>query len=246
MSKTLLEACHVRKTFGAPGQDLEVLRDINLTLNIGEMVALLGVSGTGKSTLIQILGTLDQPTSGTVAINGTQLFSLSGKKCAAFRNRHIGFIYQSHRLLPEFSALENVLMPMLIGRVPRQEALSRARQALQEVALEHRLEHRPGQLSGGEQQRVAIARAVVTRPDLLLADEPTGNLDRKTAKGVFDLLKKLNKTHNLTCLMVTHNTELAADLDRRIHLVDGQLESAPPLSTDHGCDAPPLDQLYPT
>ena len=225
MSNILLEAHNVQKTFGSLGQDLEVLRNINLTLEKGEMVALLGVSGTGKSTLLQILGSLDRPTSGTVTMTGVDLFALSQEKCAAFRNRHIGFIYQSHRLLPEFSALENVVLPLLIGRTPQREAMSMAEQALQEVGLEQRMTHRPGQLSGGEQQRVAIARAVVTHPDLLLADEPTGNLDRKTAMGVFDLLKKLNSRHGLTCLMVTHNTELASDLDRCIHLVDGQLKS---------------------
>ena len=223
MRQILLEARAVQKSFPSLSQDLTVLRDVNLTLSKGEMVALLGVSGTGKSTLIQILGALDRPSGGTVTVDGVDLFSLSQKKCAAFRNQRIGFIYQSHRLLPEFSALENVLLPLLIGRVPRREALPRAEQALQEVELAHRLSHRPGQLSGGEQQRVAIARAVVTNPDLLLADEPTGNLDRKTAQGVFNLLKNLNQTRGLTCLMVTHNRTLAADLDRRVHLVDGQL-----------------------
>ncbi|MEO5340994.1 MAG: ABC transporter ATP-binding protein [Magnetococcus sp. MYC-9] len=223
MRPILLEARNVRKSFRSQSQDLEVLRGVNLTLNKGEMVALLGVSGTGKSTLIQILGALDRPSSGSVTVDGVDLFTLSQTKCAAFRNQRVGFIYQSHRLLPEFSALENVLLPLLIGRIPRREAMPRAQQALQEVELSHRLSHRPGQLSGGEQQRVAIARAVVTNPDLLLADEPTGNLDRKTAQGVFDLLKRLNDSRGLTCLMVTHNRELAADLDRRIHLVDGQL-----------------------
>lgn len=226
-----MKACDIRKTFGTSGQDLEVLRGINLTLEKGEMVALLGVSGTGKSTLIQILGSLDRPTHGSVTCfmgdahitAGVDLFSLSQKRCAIFRNRHIGFIYQSHRLLPEFSALENVLLPLLIARIPQKEALPRALQVLQEVKLEDRITHRPGQLSGGEQQRVAIARAIVTNPDLLLADEPTGNLDRKTAREVFNLIKDLNNRRGMTCLMVTHNTELASNLDRRIYLIDGQL-----------------------
>ncbi|MBF0459847.1 MAG: ABC transporter ATP-binding protein [Magnetococcales bacterium] len=223
MQQILLEARAVRKSFRSLSQDLEVLRGVDLTLAKGEMVALLGVSGTGKSTLVQILGALDRPSSGTVMVDGVDLFALSQEKCAAFRNRRVGFIYQSHRLLPEFTALENVLLPLLIGRIPRKEALPRAEQALHEVELTHRLTHRPGQMSGGEQQRVAIARAVVTNPDLLLADEPTGNLDRKTAQGVFNLLKNLNRTRSLTCLMVTHNRDLANDLDRRIHLVDGLL-----------------------
>ncbi|MBF0185093.1 MAG: ABC transporter ATP-binding protein [Magnetococcales bacterium] len=223
MSETLLQAHELRKAFRTSSQEFEVLRGVNLSLGRGELVALLGVSGTGKSTLIQILGALDRPTSGTVMVDGVDLFALSQNRCAAFRNQRIGFIYQSHRLLPEFTALENVVMPLLIGRVARKEALQRAEQALDEVELAHRLHHRPGQLSGGEQQRVAIARAVVCNPDLLLADEPTGNLDRKTAQGVFHLLKELNRSKGLTCLMVTHNMELAADLDRRIHLIDGQL-----------------------
>jgi lipoprotein-releasing system ATP-binding protein len=223
MSETLLQAQDLRKTFHTSSQEFEVLRGVNLTLARGEMVALLGVSGTGKSTLIQILGALDRPSSGTVRMEGVDLFALSQNKCAAFRNRHIGFIYQSHRLLPEFTALENVMLPLLIGRTARRAAKIRAEEALHEVELAHRLHHRPGQMSGGEQQRVAIARAVVGNPELLLADEPTGNLDRKTAEGVFHLLQALNRNKGLTCLMVTHNRELAADLDRRIHLIDGQL-----------------------
>ena len=228
MSNILLEARMIRKRFGTQDQDLEVLRGVNVTLHEGEMVALLGVSGTGKSTLLQILGGLDHPTHGTVSLAGEDLFSLSQRQRALFRNRHIGFIYQSHRLLPEFSALENVLLPLLIGRTPRRDALPTAKQLLKEVGLAHRMSHRPGQLSGGEQQRVAIARAVATQPILLLADEPTGNLDRKTADNVFGLLKHLNHTYGLTCLIVTHNTELAEAMDRCIHLVDGQCDGAVP------------------
>ncbi|MBF0384163.1 MAG: ABC transporter ATP-binding protein [Magnetococcales bacterium] len=202
---------------------LEVLKGIDLTLNRGEMVALLGDSGSGKSTLIQILGTLDQPTGGTVSLDGTDLFKLNRKKQAEIRNQKIGFIYQFHRLLPEFTSLENVMMPLLIGREIPKIAKEKASKVLEQVGLKERLLHRPGQLSGGEQQRVAIARSIVTEPILLLADEPTGNLDRGTAWSIFELLQNLNQDLGLTCLMVTHNNELAQHLNRQVHMIDGCL-----------------------
>ncbi len=219
----LLAACGVKKFFGSGAQRLEVLKGVDLQLHHGEMVALLGVSGSGNSTLLQIMGGLDRPDEGTVLVDGEDLFALSANRAAEFRNRRIGFVYQSHRLMPEFSALENVMMPLLIARVARKKAADLAALQLEEVGLGHRFTHRPGQLSGGEQQRVAIARALISSPGLLLADEPTGNLDRKTALGVFDLFRQLNKKRGLACLMVTHNPELAVDLDRRLHLVEGAL-----------------------
>lgn len=224
----ILAAQGVKKNFGMEQQHLEVLKGVDLVLGRGEMVALLGVSGSGKSTLLQIMGGLDRPSEGKVFMEGEDLFSLSASKAAEFRNRRIGFVYQSHRLLPEFSALENVMMPLLIARTSRKQAMERAKALLDEVGLTHRATHRPGQLSGGEQQRVAIARALVTGPGLLLADEPTGNLDRKTALEVFHLLRHLNQLRGLTCLMVTHNPELAHDLDRRLHLVEGMLVEEKP------------------
>ncbi|MBF0176101.1 MAG: ABC transporter ATP-binding protein [Magnetococcales bacterium] len=224
MSETpLLEARDVLKTFRTPAQSLDILKRVCLRLEVGEMAALQGVSGAGKSTLIQILGCLDRPTSGQVLLNGQDIFALRPVQQAGMRNRHIGFVYQSHRLLPEFSAVENVMMPLLIGRHPREMARTRAEEILTEVGLADRMHHKPGQLSGGEQQRVAIARAVVHGPDLLLADEPTGNLDLQTAETVFQMFMELNRRRRLTCLMVTHNPELAARLDRRFHLRDGHL-----------------------
>ncbi|NGZ06484.1 MAG: ABC transporter ATP-binding protein [Magnetococcales bacterium] len=223
----LLEARGICKYFGPGSQRLEVLKGVEFTLHRGEMAALLGVSGSGKSTLLQIMGGLDRPSAGTIYMDGADLYALSAERAAEFRNRHIGFVYQSHRLLPEFSALENVMMPLLIGRQSAQRATEAATRLLEEVGLAHRLHHRPGQLSGGEQQRVAIARALVTGPALLLADEPTGNLDRKTALEVFALLRRLNAKRGLACLMVTHNPELAVDLDRRLHLVEGVLTEEP-------------------
>ena len=227
-ARVLLEARGIRKVFGTPSRSLEVLSGVDLTLARGEMTALLGISGVGKSTLIQILGTLDHPTSGSVHLDGVDLFKLSQPEQARLRNRRVGFVYQSHRLLQEFSAMENVMMPLLIGRVPRERAAALSEEILTEVGLKERLTHRPGQLSGGEQQRVAIARALVTAPDLLLADEPTGNLDRQTAQGVFDMLREMNRRRGLTSLLVTHNPELAAGMDRSVHLVDGRLEAAAP------------------
>ncbi|MBF0446961.1 MAG: ABC transporter ATP-binding protein [Magnetococcales bacterium] len=220
----LLRATALKKSFSVGRDDrLEVLKGIDLELNRGEMVALLGDSGSGKSTLIQILGTLDYPTSGQVSLDGVDLFALDPVKQATVRNRKIGFIYQFHRLLPEFSAQENVMMPLLINRTPARQAEAKAVEALEKVGLQSRLSHRPGQLSGGEQQRVAIARAIVNEPALLLADEPTGNLDRSTAWSIFSLLAELNKNMGLSCLMVTHNHELAERLDRQILMVDGYL-----------------------
>ncbi|MBF0213777.1 MAG: ABC transporter ATP-binding protein [Magnetococcales bacterium] len=219
----LLEARGIWKYFGPESQRVEVLKGVEFTLHRGEMAALLGVSGSGKSTLLQIMGGLDRPSEGSVCVDGENLFALSADRAAEFRNRRIGFVYQSHRLLPEFTALENVMMPLLIARTPRKRAAAEAALLLDEVGLSHRFEHRPGQMSGGEQQRVAIARALVTGPGLLLADEPTGNLDRKTALEVFRILRTLNTKRGLACLMVTHNPELAVDLDRRLHLVEGLL-----------------------
>ncbi|MBF0425614.1 MAG: ABC transporter ATP-binding protein [Magnetococcales bacterium] len=219
----LLEARDLVKTFQSAGHTLSILKGVQVTLRAGEMAALQGVSGVGKSTLIQILGSLDRPTSGQVLLKGQDLYALKPEQQAVIRNRHIGFVYQSHRLLPEFSALENVMLPLLIGRHPWSAARDQATAMLTEVGLGDRLAHKPGQLSGGEQQRVAIARAVVHGPDLLLADEPTGNLDLVTAETVFQIFLALNRRRRLACLMVTHNPELAARLDRRFQLRDGHL-----------------------
>ncbi|MBF0356987.1 MAG: ABC transporter ATP-binding protein [Magnetococcales bacterium] len=223
-SLPLLIAKGLKKAFSVgKNSSLEVLKGIDLSIDKGEMVALLGDSGSGKSTLIQILGTLDRPSSGVVTLNGINLFALNPKEQAVVRNQKIGFIYQFHRLLPEFSARENVMMPLLIGRCSPKLAKERAGEILEKVGLAGRLDHRPGQLSGGEQQRVAIARSIVTEPVLLLADEPTGNLDSRTAGSVFELLQKLNQDLGLSCLMVTHNNELAQNLDRQLHMIDGCL-----------------------
>ncbi len=220
----LLEARDLRKSYGTGASRVDVLNGIDLDLEQGTTTALVGASGAGKSTLLHLLGALDHPSGGTVRFRGEELFRKSDRDLAAFRNRSIGFVFQFHHLLPEFSALENVMMPALIARVPRQEAASMARTLLGDVGLEHRLTHRPGELSGGEQQRVAIARALVLSPDLLLADEPTGNLDMKTSEGVHALLGELQKRHGLTLVVVTHNERLAAAMERTVHLTDGRLE----------------------
>ncbi|MBF0625917.1 MAG: ABC transporter ATP-binding protein [Magnetococcales bacterium] len=221
--RSLLCARGVVKTFTGPGGPVQVLKGVDLDLQVGAMAALLGVSGSGKSTLIQILGSLDHPSAGQVLLQGQDLFALSQNKRAEIRNRRIGFVYQFHRLLPEFSAMENVMMPLLVGRMPWDAARRRATATLEEVGLAHRLGHKPGQMSGGEQQRAAIARAVVTGPDLMLADEPTGNLDLETAEGLFQLLLTLNRDRKLTLLMVTHNPALAERCHRRLRMVDGHL-----------------------
>jgi lipoprotein-releasing system ATP-binding protein len=202
-------------------QRLEVLRGVNLVLEPGDMASIVGASGVGKSTLLHVLGTLDLPTSGMVRINGTDIGRMAPGPLSAFRNREIGFVFQFHHLLPEFTALENVMMPGLIARRPRVEAERAAADILGRVGLSQRLIHRPSELSGGEQQRVALARAMVLKPSLLLADEPTGNLDRRTGEQIHQLLVELNRERGSTLLVVTHNPELAELMPRRLRMVDG-------------------------
>ncbi|MBP7341954.1 MAG: ABC transporter ATP-binding protein [Smithellaceae bacterium] len=211
------------KTFIKDGNRIEVLRNLNLEIKKGDSLAVVGVSGAGKSTLIHILGTLDHPTSGTLSIAGNNVFEWSEKKIAAFRNRTIGFVFQFNNLLPEFTALENTMMPALIAGLPRRDASRKAGDLLAEVGLEHRLRHKPGELSGGEQQRVAIARALVMEPEILLADEPTGNLDTETGKKIEDILVNLNTGKNITLMVVTHNKLLADRMSGRIGLRDGEI-----------------------
>ena len=214
---------NLSKTFVKDGNKIEVLRNLNLEIKKGDSLAVVGVSGAGKSTLIHILGTLDHPTSGTLSIAGKNVFEWSEKKIAAFRNSTIGFVFQFNNLLPEFSALENTMMPALISGMSKQQAIRQASQLLDEVGLEHRLKHKPGELSGGEQQRVAIARALVMEPEILLADEPTGNLDTETGKKIEDILVNLNTTKKITLIVVTHNKLLADRMSGRIGLRDGKI-----------------------
>ncbi len=206
----------LRKTYQTARGSLDLFDNLNLAIEHGEMVAIVGQSGAGKSTLLHILGALDAPSAGTVYCASTNLASLSLRQAAAFRNREIGYVWQFHYLLPEFTALENVAMPLLARGAGKREALGAASNWLREVGLEDRGTHRPGELSGGEQQRVALARALVNNPRLLLADEPTGDLDEITAGMVFDLVKRLHESHGLTSILVTHNLDLAATLYARI------------------------------
>ncbi len=211
------------KTFLTAGRRLDVLRGIDLEIEAGELVALTGPSGAGKSTFLHLLGTLDVPTRGRILFDGVDVFERGEEALAAFRNESLGFVFQSHHLLPEFTALENAMMPALIRRVARAEARRRATEMLDLVGLGERMEHRPGELSGGEQQRVALARALCLQPRLLLADEPTGNLDPQTAEGIHALLHDLNARMGVTAVVVTHNERLAASLPRRLRLVQGRL-----------------------
>jgi len=214
---------NLSKTFLKDGNKIEVLRGLNLEITRGESLAMLGVSGAGKSTLIHILGTLDHPTEGYLQINGLNVFEWDEKKMARFRNSTIGFIFQFNNLLPEFDALENAMMPALISGMSTRQAASKSLKLLEEVGLKDRLKHKPGELSGGEQQRVAIARALVMEPEILLADEPTGNLDTETGKKIEDILVNLNKTRQITLVVVTHNKLLAERMSRRISLRDGKI-----------------------
>jgi lipoprotein-releasing system ATP-binding protein len=223
----LLQAIDLHKSFGSGATRVDVLKGVDLEVGAGETVALVGASGAGKTTL-------DRPTRGQVLVDGEDLFRQSDAALAAFRNRTIGFVFQFHHLLPEFSALENVMMPALINGQARREALPVAEGLLAEVGLSHRLTHRPGELSGGEQQRVAIARALVQAPAILLADEPTGNLDRKTSEEVHELLLRLNRSRGITLLVVTHNERLAERMERTVRLADGRIEDSPTGIPVHG------------
>jgi lipoprotein-releasing system ATP-binding protein len=227
---SFIEAHGIVKTYPVGGAPLTVLRDLDLQVEAGEMLAIVGASGVGKSTLLHLLGGLDRVDSGSVLVAGVELAGLSGDRLVAFRNRHVGFVFQFHHLLPEFSALENAEMPMRIARIPVADARSRADEFLRRVGLGDRLHHRPGMLSGGEQQRVAVARALVMRPSVLLADEPTGDLDEGTAESLHGLLREMHRDCGLTSVIATHNPRLAGGCDRVLRLEGGRLhdsESAP-------------------
>ena len=219
----LLEVVDVYKGFRKGNTWLDVLRGVSLDINVGEMLAIVGPSGSGKSTLVHLLGALERPNRGTIRFNGQDVFQLSELALAGFRNRHVGFVFQFHHLLPEFNALENVMLPGLIARRSRREIVMEASELLEMMGLAERRDHRPGELSGGEQQRVAVARALMNHPDLVLADEPTGNLDRQSGETVQAVLRTLNQKRKQTFIVVTHNEAFAKALDRTVRLIDGKL-----------------------
>jgi lipoprotein-releasing system ATP-binding protein len=215
----MLEAFDIEKSYGG----LKVLKGVSIQMNRGEIVSIVGSSGAGKSTLLHLLGTLDKPDKGEIRLNNERIDKLGGKALSRFRNRHIGFVFQFHHLLPEFSALENVCIPGWIGGKSKNAITERAAALLQMLGLEGRLEHKPGQLSGGEQQRVAVARALINEPDIIMADEPTGNLDSEHARKLHELFISLRDKFNQTFLIVTHNEELAGMSDRVLHMKDGKI-----------------------
>jgi len=217
----MIEVKNIYKSFG----DLEVLKGVNLEVQQGEIVAIVGKSGAGKTTLLQLIGTLDRPTQGQVLIEGTDVFAMKDRELAAFRNKHIGFIFQFHQLLPEFTALENVCIPAMIAREKESDYTARAEKLLRELGLGDRMSHKPNELSGGEKQRVAAARALMMQPTIILADEPTGSLDEKNKKELSELLLKLRKEYGQTILLVTHDKELAGMADRVIEIKDGIIHS---------------------
>jgi lipoprotein-releasing system ATP-binding protein len=221
--KQLLYVDNLCRSFQMGKQTVHVLNGITMSVQRKEMVSIVGASGAGKSTLLHIMGTLDRPTSGQVLFAGKNMFRENETALAGFRNRHLGFVFQFHHLLPEFTALENTSLPALIQKTPKPQAMDAAKSLLSEVGLSHRLHHKPGELSGGEQQRVAVARALIRKPDLVLADEPTGNLDTHTGEELFELLRKLNQTHGTAFVIVTHNERLSLQTDRLIQLQDGHI-----------------------
>lgn len=225
MNKPMLQCRSVTKRYTQGILDVEVLKGVDLTIGEGERVAIMGASGSGKSTLLHVLGGLDKPTSGSVVLNGVNLDQVSSSALAKLRNKSLGFIYQSHHLLGEFTVLENVAMPLLIAGLAVTDARVRAVELLQRVGLGHRIEHKPGELSGGERQRAAVARALINKPAVVLADEPTGNLDSKTAEQVYQLMLELNQELKVSFLVVTHDHELAAKMGKVLHMEDGLIVS---------------------
>ena len=222
MNKTSILHCRqLTKRYDQGGLDVEVLKGVNLTIGVGERVAIMGASGSGKSTLLHLLGGLEKASGGEVVLDGVNINQVGAAKLAKLRNKSLGFIYQSHHLLGEFTVLENVAMPLLIGGESVKQASIRASALLQRVGLGHRIEHKPGELSGGERQRAAVARALINKPCLILADEPTGNLDSKTAHQVYQLMLELNQELNVSFLVVTHDHELAARIGKVLHMEDG-------------------------
>jgi lipoprotein-releasing system ATP-binding protein len=217
----ILQCRQLTKRYNQGGLDVEVLKGVNLSIGVGERVAIMGASGSGKSTLLHLLGGLEKASGGEVVLDGVNLNKVNATKLAKLRNKSLGFIYQSHHLLGEFTVLENVAMPLLIGGQSVKQAIFRASELLQRVGLGHRMEHKPGEISGGERQRAAVARALINKPCVILADEPTGNLDSKTADQVYQLMLELNQELNVSFLVVTHDHDLAAKMGKVLHMEDG-------------------------